>query len=265
MPMVRLSFRGPALLLGLVALLPAACSKDSPAGPAASYVGGWSGTTSQGRMLRFYVDREGIALAALSYEVVGATCTEQTILYASSKDPDDHFSVTGSTMGYQGSYPELSINLTGSFSSSSASGSLTLISTACDGVINGTWTATKASGPAFNAVGAWDGAQSSNRSDYTPITFLLTQSGAGLGGTYNSARGGYGNVSGTVSGKLAQFTLTQTTPNCTGRFEGYAVVVDEPGTTEFFVFAFDGQDCLGSYTKGWGYANRVAGSTAGGR
>jgi hypothetical protein len=90
----------------------------------------------------------------------------------------------------------------------------------------------------------------------------LSQSGASLTGTWSAGSGGSGSVSGTVSGYGATFRLNQTTSGCSGRFDGYAVVVPIFGD---LVFWYSGQDCLGPHVDGFGFGVRVPLSASLGR
>jgi len=65
--------------------------------------------------------------------------------------------------------------------------------------------------------------------------------------------GAMGTFVGTVSGRTATFTLTQTTPGCSGTFSGHAVVMPSP---ELLVYYYSGTDCLGTHTNGNGSATR---------
>lgn len=243
------------LAAGLLALAAATgCGKDDGTGPGSSYVGGWAGTTSQGKILRFFVAEPGIVIVALGFRVEGTSCTEDIIVFLAREAPDEPYEVAGNILTVQTSGSGGSINLTGTFSSASqVSGTLQVNSITCGGSISETWTATKASGPEIDVTGIWEGTFESSLLAQTPITFTLSQSGGTVSGSYFSSAGGSGTVSGTVSGKLVAFTLTQTTQNCRGSFQGHAVVVDQP---EFIFFALGGSDCLGTHRDAGGFADR---------
>ena len=249
------------LLIGSVlTLAAAACSSDSTGpGPNAEFVGGWSGTTSQGGVLRLFVEETGIVLVAIEFTVDGTVCDDAATAFISQEgsgageqpfviNEAREFTVTRNL-------PARTIEITGlvAAGNATASGSATINSIACNGTLDVTFTLTRATGPDMNLTGQWFGTSSSSVAASAPITFTLTQTGAALTGTYVSDAGGEGNVTGTVHGKFATFTLQQTTLGCTGSFRGHAVLFrDSP---EIFQFNYTGSDCLGTHENGSGVAD----------
>lgn len=244
------------VLLGLLPVVAAGCGGgDGTTGPGASFVGGWTGTTSQGRLLSFYVEQNGVPLVVLSFTLDGTTCDQDLTTFLSREGTETPFTITGTNLSAQSSGSGGSINVSGTFDANGtqATGTVAVNSISCGGTTNATWTATKASGADVNLAGTWTGTTQSSVAAQTDITFQLSQSGQTLSGTYTTTAGGNGTVSGSVSGSMARFTLTQTTPGCTGSFTGHAILIASP---EFLQFNYAGSDCLGTHENGGGTADR---------
>lgn len=241
-----------AVLSGLAAL---ACSKDS-GGPSVSFEGVWQGTTAQGKPLGFYVEPEGIRIAALDFTIVGTSCTTNPLVVLTRESPDIPFpvNVSDSSLVVTSSGSGGTINVNGGFESgTTASGSLAVTSTGCNGSATTAWTVTRTTTPSVNLTGTWQGTFASTVVTTTGITLVLSQSGAAVTGTFATDNGGSGTVSGTVAGRMGTFTLTQTTAGCTGSFHGHLAWHESP---EFVVFGFSGSDCQGA-ARGGGDADRV--------
>jgi len=95
--------------------------------------------------------------------------------------------------------------------------------------------------------GTWTGTYASEIMSPHQFTCILAQSGTNITGTFNSSNGARGNISGTVSENIAKFTLTETTPTCTGTF---STIVTVNGYTA--AITFTGSNCLGIHTNGYG-------------
>jgi hypothetical protein len=234
-------------------LAAAACGKDGPAGPAAAYVGAWTGTTSQGYIFNFYVTDEGIVLAVVQFQVVGTSCTAGRIVFYPRISPGPPYAIADDSFSVQTGFSGGTVDFAGAFTASNqASGTLAVDATTCGGSISATWTATKATGPEVVFAGNWDGMFQSNLTS-TTITLSLTQNGANLSGSFAGPNGLMGNVSGTVDGAFASFRLTETTQGCPGRFDGYAMLYEGP--PEFIFFALAGSNCLGTHQGAAGFAD----------
>ncbi|MEA3245514.1 MAG: hypothetical protein U9Q74_05100 [Gemmatimonadota bacterium] len=134
-----------------------------------------------------------------------------------------------------------------------ATGTINVVNTQCNGTLNATWTASKAGGPEVALSGTWNGTFASSLVSRTSGTLVLSQNGANVTGTYTLPNGARGNLTGTVSGRTMTFTLSQTTVGCTGTFAGHGVLMPSP---ELLVYFYTGSDCLGSHTQGNGSASR---------
>lgn len=241
-----------ALLLPFVL----SCGSDS-LGPNAAFAGGWMATTSQGRILRFYVEERGIVMAAVGFTVDGTLCDEDLIVFISREDASDEpflISDRDFTIQTSGSGGTITVSGTVADGDQTASGTIAVNSLTCNGTTNATFTATRASGPDMDLSGIWFGTSQSSLTASSVIVFDLEQTGAGVTGTWSSGAGGSGTISGTVSGKLLRFTLRQTTPGCTGTFTGHGVMIDAP---VFVRFQFTGTDCLGTHENGIGTADQT--------
>lgn len=241
----------------LVALALAGCGgggDGGPSTPSISYAGAWGGTTSQGKTFQFYVEPEGIRLIAVGYDVAGTACTSNVVAFLPRETPDTAFAISGTTLSALSASATRTITIAGSFSSdSTASGTLAVDHATCNGSISVTWTATRSTAPAVDLDGTWDGSFASELVAPTDITMILSQTGASLSGTWSAANGATGTATGTISGTMGTFTLTETTPNCSGTFRGHAAVLT--GTTYLMFFSFSGSDCLGN-ARGSGFVGR---------
>lgn len=245
-----------AATLAVLALALNGCGSDS-VGPNAAFVGGWMATTSQGRILRFYVEEQGIVMAAVGFTVDGTLCDEDLVVFISREDAsDDPFLISDRDFTIQTSGAGGTITVSGTVAEGDqqASGTITVNSITCNGTASATFTATRASGPDMDLSGLWFGTSQSSLTAPSVIIFDLEQTGANLTGTFSSGAGGAGTVSGSVSGKLLRFTLRQTTPGCTGTFTGHGVMIDAP---VFVRFQFTGSDCLGTHENGSGTADQT--------
>jgi len=229
------------------------CSNDA-AGPGAQYAGGWSGSTSQGRPVHFLVTDGAIVVTVVSFQVVGAVCTDDVLL-AIGRDPSQTaFVLSGNALAVTSTGGGGSVSLTGTLDGATASGALSITAVACQGSGDFTWTAQKATGAEADVGGSWDATFSSNLVSPTPGLLILSQSGTNVTGSYSVATGAQGTVSATVSGRMATVRLSQTTPGCTGQFNGYATLLP---SVEALLYFYAGQDCLGTHTGGFGLGNRV--------
>jgi hypothetical protein len=78
--------------------------------------------------------------------------------------------------------------------------------------------------PTINATGTWSGPYNSSVFGNKTLSLNLIQNNATLTGTFANSSGGLGNISGTVSGNTANFTISITTPGCSGSFAGVGTV-----------------------------------------
>ncbi len=242
-----------AALAAVSLTLALACSKDSTA-PGSSINGGWTGSTSQGRPAHFLVADGDVVIAVFSFEVVGTQCTDDVLLVLGRDPGEVPYTVTNNQFVVSTSGSAGSATLSGTISGNTTSGSLTINAIICQGTGNFTWTAQKATGAEINIAGNWSGDISSNINAGTPFQAALSQAGANLSGTWAAGSGGTGTISGTVTGRMGTFRLTQTTSGCPGTFNGYATLVP---TFDDLVYFFNGQDCQGTHTDGFGTSQRV--------
>ncbi len=234
-------------------VLAAACSSKDSTGPGSSYTGGWEGTTAAGGVLRFYVEPSGIPAIVVGLHIAGNLCTDSGAFALHREAPDTMYTVTGTALSVSVPSSYLSLALTGTFTSATqASGTVTFVSTHCDGSLTTTWSATKASAPAKNITGTWTGSYSTSLTGTATMTLTLVQSGASVTGTYTSTNGGEGSVSGTITGKVGTFRLVQTTPGCAGTFTGHAAAAWESATLQVMSLGWTGTDCLGTHTHARG-------------
>jgi hypothetical protein len=234
-------------------------SSDSPTGPngpsgQGSIVGGWGGTTSQGRPIHFLVTDLGIPLFMVNTSIVGTGCTNTVTSYLARTGADAPHAVTSGAFSVSTSGSSGTLAMTGSLQTSgTASGTININDTRCTGTLTGTWTATKAAGAEVNLSGTWNANFASSLVARTSGTITLTQNGAAVTGTYLLPNGAQGTITGTVSGRMATISLVQTTVGCPGTFTGYAAVMASPETLTYF---YAGSDCLGAHTAGNGSATR---------
>ena len=237
------------------ASLLAACSKGSEglAGPTTpDYVGAWEGTTSQGKPVQFWLESDGAHLVTFADSIRGTTCTHRMVYVFAAEPPDTAIALTGGALSMVRSISSGTVNLSGTFGASAASGSLMRTSTTCNGADTLTWTASKVTAPLANVTGTWDGTFSSSLVSSTAGTFVLAQSGATVSGTWNFANGGVGTISGTVVGNMGKVSIVETTPGCTGTFAGRASLHTSPSPVLFIGWA--GSDCLGTHHHAGGFA-----------
>lgn len=94
-----------------------------------------------------------------------------------------------------------------------------------------------------NLDGIWTGTISSNLvTTPTGIVISITQTNKNISGTYSALTGAYGTIAGTVNNNSFNFTLTQTTPNCIGSFNGQGTI-----SNSAISFTYSGNDCWGSH------------------
>jgi hypothetical protein len=230
----------------------AACKSDGGTGLQASYLGAWEGMTTQGHAVQFHVENDGIHIAAIRFTINGATCTTTVTVYLTREPPDGPFQVSGTDLAINTAGSSGVVALTGSFSAATtASGMLHATSIPCDGAIDVPWSATKASAAGSGFTGTWTGDLSSTAISPTPATIIIGQSGATLAGVFSMTNGATGTFSGTVSGNLGTFTITETTPGCAGTFTGHALKRDDGAGPRLFV-GYSGSDCLGAHQRGGG-------------
>jgi len=102
-----------------------------------------------------------------------------------------------------------------------------------------------------NISGNWSGNYSTNIISANINFVNLTQSGTSFSGTFNDSIGTIGTISGEYNGSAFNFTMTQTTYNCSGSFSGTAYL---DGNT--LTFTFTGYNCLGTHENGVGSVTR---------
>jgi len=99
--------------------------------------------------------------------------------------------------------------------------------------------------------GNWSGNYSSNLISCYIDFVNLTQSGTSFTGTYNDSCGTTGIINGEYDGNAFNFTMTQTSYDCSGSFSGTAYL---DGNT--LTFTFTGYNCLGTHENGVGSVTR---------
>ena len=77
-------------------------------------------------------------------------------------------------------------------------------------------------------------------------------------GTYQDKAGRVGTLTGAVTPSAVTMTFSETTPGCTGTFNGTGTVASILGA-EAIEFSFTGTDCLGSHVSGVGQLIRQSG------
>lgn len=99
-----------------------------------------------------------------------------------------------------------------------------------------------------NVTGTWDatitvtgGTQAPPGTQFTAV-FTLAQSGTSVTGTFSTAGGLSGQISGSVSGQSFAFTISQGAP-CPGSFAGSATV---SGSETQLSGSYSGSDCNGT-------------------
>ncbi|TSA26845.1 MAG: hypothetical protein D4R68_06665 [Ignavibacteriales bacterium] len=94
-----------------------------------------------------------------------------------------------------------------------------------------------------NLDGIWTGTILSNLvTTPSDITISITQTNKTVAGTYSVLTGASGTISGTINNNSFNFTLTQTTPNCIGSFNGQGTISNTTIT-----FTYSGSDCWGTH------------------
>ena len=99
--------------------------------------------------------------------------------------------------------------------------------------------------------GNWSGNYSSSLISCYIDFVNLTQSGTSFTGTYNDSCGTTGIINGEYDGNAFNFTMTQTSYDCSGSFSGTAYL---DGNT--LTFTFTGYNCLGTHENGVGSVTR---------
>ena len=82
--------------------------------------------------------------------------------------------------------------------------------------------------------------------------------GTTFSGTYQDKAGRVGTLTGAVTPSAVTMTFSETTPGCTGTFNGTGTVASILGA-EAIEFSFTGTDCLGSHVNGVGQLIRQSG------
>jgi hypothetical protein len=226
----------------------------TPTNTGGSIVGGWGGTTSQGRLFHMLVTSAGIPIFMVGTSVTGTLCTNTVTSYFARTGSDAPHPISNNAFSVSSTGTSGTLAMAGTLNTNgTASGTVTVNDTRCNGTLNGTWNATRATGADVNLTGTWNGTFASNLVSRITGSITLSQTGTALTGTYSIPNGAVGTVSGTVQGRMANMTLTQTTPGCPGTFLGYAAVMPTPETITYF---YAGTDCLGAHTGGNGAATR---------
>jgi len=94
--------------------------------------------------------------------------------------------------------------------------------------------------PLVDVTGRWAGPYNSSVFGSQTATLVAQQVGASCTGTYSSSTGALGSVSGSVSGDTLSFTITVTTPGCSGSFTGTGIVDDPPVGNLTMSFSYSG-------------------------
>lgn len=102
-----------------------------------------------------------------------------------------------------------------------------------------------------NATGAWKGYYNSTVFREKFLTLIIQQSGNEITGTYSSSTGTTGSISGSVSGNNASFTITMTTPGCSGSFKGTGIINPEYDPVQMN-FQYNGSGTCGGKESGTG-------------
>ena len=124
-------------------------------------------------------------------------------------------------------------------------------SSTCGGNESGSGNLTKQAPPPIDATGTWYGPYNSTVSGAQTMTLNMQQNIAALTGTYSSSTGATGAVSGSVSGNIASFTITLTTPACGGNFDATGIIDTrtDPGTMSY---QYSGSSVCGGSESGTG-------------
>ena len=78
--------------------------------------------------------------------------------------------------------------------------------------------------PSVDVTGRWVGPYNSSVFGSQTASVIVQQVGATVTGTYSSSTGALGTVSGSVSSDTLSFTITVTTPGCSGSSTGTGIV-----------------------------------------
>jgi hypothetical protein len=106
--------------------------------------------------------------------------------------------------------------------------------------------------PSVDVTGRWVGTYTSSVTGNGTISMNLQQSGATVSGNYATSSGALGSVSGTVSSDIVTFTLTVTTPGCSGTFQGTGNVDIPPSGPLTQSFTYSGSSTCGGAENGTG-------------
>ena len=96
---------------------------------------------------------------------------------------------------------------------------------------------------AMDITGTWEGYFKSNLG-YAEVTMDIEQNDGTLSGSWEASSGGYGSLSGQISGKSVKFSLNNEAEDCTGKFTGKGKL---SSNGNIISFSFSGKDCLGRY------------------
>lgn len=102
-----------------------------------------------------------------------------------------------------------------------------------------------------DATGTWKGDYSSTVFGDAFATLIIQQFGNEISGTHSSSTGSTGSLSGYVSENKAIFTMTVTTPGCSGIFSGTAIIHTEYEPAQMN-FQYDGSSTCGGKEGGSG-------------
>lgn len=122
----------------------------------------------------------------------------------------------------------------------------------CGGGSSGSSTTTAVQTEA-NLNGIWLGTYAHNATYLSGLELKLTNNGtSAISGTFLTDYNVSGTISGTVSGSNVTFTMSSTTPACTGNYSGSGVI-----SGSNLAFTYSGTDCAGSYTNKTGNVSTV--------
>ena len=94
---------------------------------------------------------------------------------------------------------------------------------------------------AADITGTWEGYFKSNLG-YAEVTMDLEQDNRTFSGSWEATSGGYGSISGKISGKSLKFSLYNEAEDCTATYTGKGKL---SGNGNIISFSFSGKDCLG--------------------
>lgn len=101
--------------------------------------------------------------------------------------------------------------------------------------------------PSVDVTGRWVGPYNSSVFGSQTATLVAQQIGASCTGTYSTSTGALGTVSGSVSGDTLHFTITVTTPGCSGSFTGTGIVdIPAVGNLTMSISASGSSTCGGA-------------------